>query len=269
MESIRNEGGEVDRYVINKVLVIDDELKSDTVGGQALREIIKALREEGLIVIEALRGSDGCSIIQTQMDVACVLVDWILGEEVLNDMYMGNPEGLIGDISNVRPNVPIFIITDKRTIEKIPPNTLEKVQGYIWKVEDTPVFIVGRIKTAVKEYWKKMLPPFFGKLKEYVESCGYSWHTPGHSGGMAFKKTPVGEVFFNFYGENTMRADLSVSASELGSLLEHTSPIKEAEEQAAKTVPLLQIKLYSMLLLNQKILSLQTAIAINHCYTPL
>ena len=51
---------------------------------------------------------------------------------------------------------------------------------------------------------------------------------------MAFTKSPVGSAFHQFYGENTLRSDLSISVPELGSLLDHTGPIKDAEEEAAR-----------------------------------
>ena len=68
----------------------------------------------------------------------------------------------------------------------------------------------------------------------FTEEARYSWHTPGHSGGIAFLKTPVGSAFHEFFGENTLRSDLSVSVGELGSLMEHSGPIGEAEAQAAR-----------------------------------
>ena len=36
---------------------------------------------------------------------------------------------------------------------------------------------------------------------------------PGHSGGTAFLKSPVGAAFHEFFGENTLRSDLSVSVA--------------------------------------------------------
>ena len=62
----------------------------------------------------------------------------------------------------------------------------------------------------------------------------YSWHTPGHQGGTAFLKSPVGRVFFDYFGENMLRSDLSISVGSLGSLLDHTGPIGEHERYAAR-----------------------------------
>ena len=42
-------------------------------------------------------------------------------------------------------------------------------------------------------------------------------HTPGHAGGTAFRKTPVGKAFYDFYGENIFRTDLSVCSAQCSS----------------------------------------------------
>ena len=67
-------------------------------------------------------------------------------------------------------------------------------------------------------------------LVEHTAQSNYSWHTPGHGGGVAYRKSPVGQAFHQFFGENTLRSDLSVSVPELGSLLDHTGPLAEAED---------------------------------------
>ncbi len=119
-------------------------------------------------------------------------------------------------------------------MEELPPAVVREINGYVWKLEDTPSFVAGRVEEARREYLEPLLPPFFDALVHFTEEARYSWHTPGHSGGTAFLKTPVGSAFHEFFGENTLRSDLSVSVAELGSLLEHTGPVGEAETQAAR-----------------------------------
>jgi len=45
-------------------------------------------------------------------------------------------------------------------------------------------------------------------LVEFSKVHEYSWHTPGHTGGTAFLKSPAGRVFHHFFGENLF-AELS------------------------------------------------------------
>ena len=95
-------------------------------------------------------------------------------------------------------------------------------------------FIAGRVAYAVHSYVDELLPPFFGRLVEFAEHHEYSWHTPGHTGGTAFLKTPVGQSFHSFFGENMLRSDLSISVGELGSLLDHSGVVGAAEDYAAR-----------------------------------
>lgn len=77
-------------------------------------------------------------------------------------------------------------------------------------------------------------PPFFQALMNYVENGAASWHCPGHSGGAAFLKSPVGKLFHRFFGENLLKADVCNAVEELGQLLEHTGPIAASEKNAAR-----------------------------------
>ncbi len=74
----------------------------------------------------------------------------------------------------------------------------------------------------------------FKALRDYTLHGSYSWHTPGHGGGVAFRKSPVGQLFYQFFGENTLRSDVSVSVGAIGSLLDHTGPIAAGERNAAR-----------------------------------
>ena len=51
---------------------------------------------------------------------------------------------------------------------------------------------------------------------------------------LPFAKAPSGNLFYEFFGENTLRSDVSVSVGQIGSLLDHTGPIAEGERNAAR-----------------------------------
>ncbi|MGP6534216.1 hypothetical protein [Ornithobacterium rhinotracheale] len=95
--------------------------------------------------------------------------------------------------------------------------------------------MAGRISHEINAYIDGMYPPFFRALKKYVETYKYAWHTPGHMGGEGFLKSPAGVAFYEFFGENVMRSDLSISVPELGSLLDHSGVVNESEKLAEKT----------------------------------
>ena len=93
-------------------------------------------------------------------------------------------------------------------------------------VEDSATFVAGRVHAAMRVYFPKLFGPLTTALRNFNKVHEYSWHTPGHTGGTAFLKS-AGRAFYDFFGENLFRTDLSISVGELGSLLDHTGPIGE------------------------------------------
>jgi arginine decarboxylase len=130
--------------------------------------------------------------------------------------------------------LPVFLMLAHGDAAELSLDVLERTREVVLVLEDTPAFIAGRIDFAWRRYVETLLPPFFGALVEFANTYEYSMHTPGHAGGAAFRKTPVGKAFYDFYGENLFRTDLSVSVSELGSLLDHSGPVSESERNAAR-----------------------------------
>src|SRR5690606_21837793 len=141
-------------------------------------------------------------------------------------------------VARVRaPQLPIFALGEQVTIENAPAEAmadLNQLRGILYLYEDTVSFLARQVARAAHSYLDGLLPPFFRALVRHTSQSNYSWHTPGHGGGVAYRKSPVGQAFHQFFGENTLRSDLSVSVPELGSLLDHTGPLAEAEARAAR-----------------------------------
>ena len=144
------------------ILIIDDELESDTAGGRALREIIGELKKRNFSVIEALKGNDGRLIFLSHPNISCILIDWYLGLEIDDDYPF--PLEIIKDIKKKNGGVPIYLITDKLTTQKISNDVFKEISGYIWKTEDTPSFIAGRIEASALGYLENAYPPFLKGL---------------------------------------------------------------------------------------------------------
>ncbi len=130
--------------------------------------------------------------------------------------------------------VPIFLIADRTLVSELPLEVVKQVHEYIHLFGDTPAFIANRVDFAVDRYNEQLLPPYFRELKKYNDQGAYSWDAPGHMGGVAFLKHPVGMEFHRFFGENLMRSDLGISTSPLGSWLDHIGPPGESERNAAR-----------------------------------
>ena len=83
-------------------------------------------------------------------------------------------------------------------------------------------------------YIDNLLPPYAAALVRYDREREYSWAAPGHQGGVAFLKSPVGRAFFEFFGENLFRTDMGIERGALGSMLGHSGPVGESERFAAR-----------------------------------
>src|SRR5262245_34078485 len=213
-----------------RALVVDDELASSTAEGRAARTLVQELQGRGLEVVEAASAEDGHSVIVSDSAIHAVLVDWTLD----NDRNHVKAKNLIRFVRSRNDKIPIFLMAERGEASSIPIEVMEMVDEFIWTLEDTAAFVGGRVAAAVRRYLEVMMPPLAAALMKFSQEYEYSWHTPGHTGGTAFLKSPVGRIFFDYFGENLLRSDLSISVGALGSLLDHNGPIGAHEKYAAR-----------------------------------
>ena len=93
----------------------------------------------------------------------------------------------------------------------VPSSVLRHANAFMRLFEDSFEFMARAIARSAQLYLDRLPPPMFKALMDYTLHASYSWHTPGHGGGVAFRKSPVGQLFYEFFGENTLRSDVSVS----------------------------------------------------------
>ncbi|MGW4684697.1 Orn/Lys/Arg family decarboxylase [Streptomyces sp. NPDC004244] len=207
------------------------------VGAEQLRRIGKELESQGLELRWAANARDARATLRTEAGLAAAVVAWDLPRSPAGPAEEGGGSDVLRHIGSRFKDLPVFLVMaddSDQDLERLPLWVSETVVGYIWPLEDTPSFIAGRVGTAARNYRKDVLPPFFKALRRFDDAHEYSWHTPAHSGGVAFLKSPAGRAFFDYYGERLFRTDLSISVGELGSLFEHSGPIGEAERNAAR-----------------------------------
>jgi arginine/lysine/ornithine decarboxylase len=213
-----------------RVLIVDDELEAATAEGRAARALVEELKNRAIEVVEATSAEDGTSVVMSDSAIHAILIDWSLG----GDKAHARAHKFLKFIRERNDKIPIFLMAERGEATAIPTEVMELVDEYVWTLEDTAAFVGGRVAAAVRRYIEVLLPPLASALMKINQESEYSWHTPGHTGGTAFLKSPVGRVFFDFYGENLLRTDLSISVGSLGSLLDHTGPIGEHEKYAAR-----------------------------------
>ncbi|NOT64461.1 MAG: arginine/lysine/ornithine decarboxylase [Methylotenera sp.] len=217
------------------VVIIDEDFRSENSSGLGIRVLAKAIEEEGFEVLGATSYGDLTSFAQQQSRASA----FILSIDD-NEFVEENPEALQGlrsfveEIRHRNEEIPIFLYGETRTSRHIPNDILRELHGFIHMNEDTPEFIARLIIREAKAYLESLPPPFFKALTHYAADGSYSWHCPGHSGGVAFLKSPVGQMFHQFFGENMLRADVCNAVEELGQLLDHTGPVAASERNAAR-----------------------------------
>ena len=213
-----------------RALVVDDELGDATAEGRAVRTLVRELKDRAIEVVEAASAEDGTSVIASDSAIHAVLIDWTLGKDDDHE----RSRAFLQFLRSRNDKIPIFLMAERGEASAIPVDVMEQVDEFIWTLEDTAAFVGGRVVAAIRRYVEAMLPPMAAAMMKYTLDYEYSWHTPGHQGGTAFLKSPVGRIFFDYFGENMLRSDVSISVGSLGSLLDHTGPIGEHERYAAR-----------------------------------
>ena len=217
------------------VVIIDEDFRSENSSGLGIRVLAKAIEAEGTEVLGVTSYGDLTSFAQQQSRASAFILS-IDDEEFIEE----KPEAIeqlrnfVQEIRHRNEEIPIFLHGETRTSRHIPNDVLRELHGFIHMNEDTPEFVARLIIREAKAYLDSLPPPFFKALTHYAADGSYSWHCPGHSGGVAFLKSPVGQMFHQFFGENMLRADVCNAVDELGQLLDHTGPVAASERNAAR-----------------------------------
>jgi arginine decarboxylase len=214
------------------IAIIDEDYDGKRAAGRGMRQLAVAIENEGYRVVAGLSYDDARRLVNVFNTESCWLVSvdgsedeetrWQVLEEVLAAKRQRNEL------------LPIFLFGDQLDAESVPSRVLKHANAFMRLFEDSFEFMARAIARAAQLYLERLPPPMFRALMDYTLHASYSWHTPGHGGGVAFRKSPVGQLFYQFFGENTLRSDISVSVGQLGSLLDHTGPIAAGERNAAR-----------------------------------
>ncbi len=219
------------------IVIIDEDYRSENTSGLGIRALAEAIEKEGFEVLGATSYGDLSQFAQQQSRASAFILsiddnEFTPGPEL--DPAVLSLRKFIEEIRFKNADIPIYIYGETRTSQHLPNDILRELHGFIHMFEDTPEFVARHIIREAKSYLDGLAPPFFKALMDYAQDGSYSWHCPGHSGGVAFLKSPVGQMFHQFFGENMLRADVCNAVEELGQLLDHTGPVAASEKNAAR-----------------------------------
>jgi len=219
------------------IVIIDEDYRSENTSGLGIRALAQAIEAEGFEVLGATSYGDLSQFAQQQSRASAFILS-IDDEEVTGgaeiDPAIVKLRNFILEVRRKNAEVPIYVYGETKTSRHLPNDVLRELHGFIHMYEDTPEFMARHIIREARAYLEGIQPPFFKALLDYAEDGSYSWHCPGHSGGVAFLKSPVGQMFHQFFGENMLRADVCNAVDELGQLLDHTGPVAASERNAAR-----------------------------------
>ena len=221
------------------IIIIDEDFRSENSSGLSVRALAEAIQKEGMEVLGITSYGDLTSFAQQQSRASAFLLsiddeEFGAGSKEETAIALKSIRAFVEEIRFKNADIPIYLYGETRTSRHIPNDILRELHGFIHMHEDTPEVVARHIIREARLYLDSLAPPFFRALVNYAQDGSYSWHCPGHSGGVAFLKSPVGRMFHQFFGENMLRADVCNSVDELGQLLDHTGPVAASERNAAR-----------------------------------
>lgn len=191
---------------------------------EPIRELDGALNAQGFQTIYPKDANDLLKLIEHNPRICGVIFDW--------DEYS---QDLCSEIQLLNEYLPLYAFINTHSSMDVSINEMRMAMWFFEYGLGVSEEIAKRIRQYTNEYIDTITPPLTKALFNYVKEGKYTFCTPGHMAGTAFQKSPVGTLFYDFFGANTLKADISISVTELGSLLDHTGPHLEAEEYVART----------------------------------
>ena len=222
------------------IIIVDKDFNTDNIAVTGMRALADAIKTLGTEVLAVTQARDFIGLAQQAARASAFIVsvdEPENGEHPHEDMAaqsVRDLRSLVTEIRHRNADIPLFLYGRTHTARHLPIDITREMHGFIHMFEDTNEFMARHILREAQAYVDGLFPPFFGKLCKYAQNSSYSWHAPGHSGGVAFLKSPVGQLFHQFFGENMLRADVCNAVEELGQPLQHTGSVRESEDNAAR-----------------------------------
>lgn len=207
---------------MNTIAILNDS--HDVNKNKVMSALTEELEHEGFHIEVYQEEKDFMFLLENNRRVCGVVFDW--------DSHNLD---FCKTISEINPQLPNFVFVNKSHDFDINLSQLNiNIRFHEYLIEHIHDIVI-KMEQGIHEYIDTVLPPFTKALFDYVGKEKYTFCTPGHMGGTAFERSPAGALFYDFYGENTLRSDISISMGELGSLLDHSGPHREAEDFIAET----------------------------------
>ena len=189
-----------------------------------IHSLNECLKKRGFEVAFVADQADLVRVVENNARLAGVVIDW-----------EDSPQELCQQIHDFNEYLPVFAFSSSNSVTDATFQQLSlNVEFFEYEISNAADIAVS-ISQKVEEYEKAVTPPLTRALINFAKEGKYTFCTPGHMSGTAFQHSPIGALFYDFFGANTFKADVSVSVGELGSLLDHSGPHRDAEKYIAET----------------------------------
>lgn len=189
-----------------------------------IHSLNECLKKRGFEVVFAADQANLVRVVENNARLAGVVIDW-----------EDSPQELCQQIHDFNEYLPVFAFSSSNSVTDATFQQLSlNVEFFEYEISNAADIAVT-ISQKVEEYEKAVTPPLTRALINFAKEGKYTFCTPGHMSGTAFQHSPIGALFYDFFGANTFKADVSVSVGELGSLLDHSGPHRDAEKYIAET----------------------------------
>src|SRR5690606_34554418 len=181
------------------IVIIDEDFRSENTSGLGIRALAQAIEKEGFEVLGVTNYGDLAQFAQQQSRASAFILsiddeEFGAGSKSEVDTALKSLRAFVSEIRVKNADIPIYLDGETRTSQHIPNDILRELHGFIHMFEETPEFLARHIIREATSYLDSLAPPFFKALMDYAQDGSYSWHCPGHSGGVAFLKSPVGQM---------------------------------------------------------------------------
>lgn len=130
-----------------------------------------------------------------------------------------------------RWRIPLFVIWEGG--QNLCSSALAKLRPTLLQLPLSDV-ATACVIDAANAFESAALPPFSSAIAKFVSRERPTFACPGHQGGQCLDVHPAGLRFKQLLGREVFTVDVPHAAPELGDVLSHEGPIKQAEDLAAQ-----------------------------------
>ena len=215
------------------IAIIDEDYEGKHAAGRGMRQLAAAIEKEGFRVVAGLSYEDARRLVNVFNTESCWLVS-VDGAEASADA-MADPGGSAG--RQAPPQRPAADLSVRRRAHR-GDGAGKRAQAR--ERLHAPVRGLARVPRARDCALGAALP----RAPAAADVQGADGlhaarelllaHARPRRRRRPSARARSAQLFYQFFGENTLRSDISVSVGQLGSLLDHTGPIAEGERNAAR-----------------------------------